>query len=280
MTDEICYPPGANWSCAYTAEELENMWATPETADRMEIAEAYAWMSLASLTGWQIGMCPIVVRPCAAGCQAPGTYMVAPVLTSGNFAGVRPGSFSRLAPYVSPSGAWVNSCLCRSNDCGCAALCEAILPGPVGGVVEVWVDGQFLDPAAYRVDNGNRLVRLDGGCWPSCQDLSQDALGPDAFSVKYYLGAAPNNVILWAIGKLANEFFKACNGGDCALPGNAISVARSGVSIQLEPGMFPGGRTNVPEADALIDIYNPFGLRATPVIASPDTRRARITTVR
>lgn len=280
MSSITCYPPGTDWSCAFTEAELTEMWGKPDTAVVMRRAEAFAWLSLASLTGWQVGMCPITVRPCKVGCQPLNTWMVSPTLYAGNFAGVRPGVYTRFAPHVGPDGAWVNSCGCTAaGDCGCAALCEAILPGPIGGVVEVWLNGAVLDPTAYRVDNGNRLVRVDGDCWPACQDLSQDAHGDAAFSVTYYLGAAPSDITLWAAGKLAAEFYAACTGGECSLPAGTISVARQGVNIQLEAGMFPGGKTNIPEVDALIDAYNPYGLRVAPVIASPDTRRTRMTTV-
>ena len=274
----VCYPPGADWSCSFTSEQLDEMRASPATVAAMERSEALAWISLTALSGGQIAMCPVTVRPCRAGCGAPGTWMVAPVLSSGRFAGVRPGVYA-FAPYIGASGAWVNGCGCSSTDCGCSSLSEAILPGPVGEIVEVWLDGAVLDPAAYRVDNGNRLVRTDGQAWPACQDLAQDAHGEDAFSVRYYLGAAPDSTILWAAGRLASQFFDACQGQDCALPANAVNVARTGISYELEAGLFPGGKTNIPEVDALLELYNPHGLRSAPIIASPDTRRTRMTTV-
>lgn len=269
----VCYPPGTDWSCTgLSTEQVDEL--DPDTKAR---AEGLAWMTLMALTGGQIAYCPVTVRPCRAGCGAPGTWMVAPVLSSGSFAGVRPGLYA-FAPYIGASGAWVNSCGCSPTDCGCSRLPEAILPGPVGEIAEVWLDGAALDPDAYRVDNGNRLVRTDGGVWPGCQDLAQDAHGEDAFSVTYYRGEAPNNVTLAAAGALAGEWYKACTGNECALPANAVSVSRQGVSYELQAGLFPGGKTNIPIVDALIEVYNPFGLRVPPIVASPDTRRTRMTT--
>lgn len=277
----VCYPPGTDWSCAYTPEELEVMRDDPISLANMEIAEASAWMGLSQLTAGQIAHCPVTVRPCRAGCAAPGTWMTAPVLSSGHFAGVRPGIYGMFAPYVAASGAWVNSCGCAGTECGCSRLEEVILPGPVGEIVEVWLNGAILDPDAYRVDNGNRMVRVDGDeeGWPVCQDLVEDAHGLNAFSVTYYMGEAPNNVILRAAGMLAVEFYKSCTGGDCALPANAIAVTRNGVSMEMQAGIFPEGKTNIPIVDNLIGLYNPFGLKVPPVIASPDTRRPRMTTV-
>lgn len=270
----VCYPPGTDWTCTGLSDaEIAEL-----DPDRVAMAEGLAWMSLMALSGGQIAYCPVIVRPCRAGCGAPGTWMTAPVLSSGRFAGVRPGVYP-FAPHLSASGAWVNSCGCASSDCGCGRLEEAILPGPVGQIVEVWVDGAALDPDAYRVDGGNRLVRLDGESWPGCQDLSQDAHGVDAFSVTYYMGEAPNNVVLAAAGALAGEWYKACVGEACSLPANAVSVSRQGISMELEAGLFPGGKTNIPIVDALLEVYNPYGLRQAPVVASPDTRRPRMTTV-
>ena len=270
----VCYPPGTDWLCAYTEEEFEAL-----DPANVAIAEALAWMSLMQLTAGQIAFCPVTVRPCRAGCRPPGTWMTAPVLSSGSFAGIRPGVYSMFAPYVSPSGAWVNSCGCTGAECGCSALEVAYLPGPVGEVVEVWLDGAALDPDAYRVDNGNQLVRVDGGSWPACQDLSESAHGDNAFSVTYYRGAAPDNVTLRAAGLLAHEFYLSCTGQECALPANAIAVSRQGISMELQAGIFPEGKTNIPVVDALINVWNPYGLKAAPVIASPDTRRPRMTTV-
>lgn len=278
MSVTMCFPPGADWSCAYDADTLAQMRANPEVEATMERAEAMAWMTLAALTAYQVGVCPITVRPCLAGCGGGGTWMTAPVLSQGHYAGVWPGAYQALAPHVSASGAWVNSCGCKSTDCSCSALCEAILPGPVGSIVEVWVNGAVLDRTAYRVDNGDRLVRTDGDCWPSCQDMSQDAHGTDAFSVRYYRGAGPNPMTLWAAGVLANEFFQACSGKDCRLPAGVTSVSRQGISFEVQTGLFTNGYTGIPEVDAVIGLYNPGGLRQAPVIASPDSRRSRMTT--
>lgn len=281
MVDQtLCYPPGADWTCAYTADELAEMRADPDTLAVMERAEAMAWMTLSALTGYQVGVCPITVRPCAAGCGAPGTWMVAPVVGGGgHFAGVWPGVLSQFTPHVSASGAWVNSCGCRGTDCGCSRLCEALIPGPVGAIVEVWLNGAPLDPTAYRVDNGTRLVRTDGECWPACQDLSQDRHGDDAFSVTYYQGAAPNPMTLWAAGVLATEFFKACSGRECRLPAGVTNITRQGISMEVQTGLFTNGFTGIPEVDAVIGLYNPNGLRAAPVVWSPDVRSPRMTTV-
>lgn len=276
----VCFPVGADWSCSYTEEQLAEMRGNPATLATMERSEALAWSTLATLTADRIGTCPITVRPCAATCGAAGTWTVAPVL-GGGFAGVLPGH-SYLSPYVNTQGAWVNGCGCGSaTDCGCSALSEVILPGPVGRINEVWLDGVVLDASTYRVDNGNRLVSLvEGRPWPSCQDLMQDAHGADAFSVTYYQGSPPSDLTFWAAGLLAVEFFKACNNDKaCKLPAGVRTVTRQGVTFDIQTDLFEDGRTGIREVDALIARVNPYRLKSRPVIASPDSRKnARQTT--
>jgi len=274
----VCYPPGADWGCAYTLDQLDDMREKPEVLAVMERSEALAWMTLAALTADQVGTCPITVRPCKAGCTGGGVYLAAPAGFSGHYAGVQTGR-AGFNPHVGVQGQWVNSCGC-STDCSCGTLCEAILPGPVGDILEVWLNGALLDPTAYRVDNGTRLVRTDGECWPTCQDMAQDAHGVDAFSVTYYRGAAPDVVLLWIAGLLAVEWFKACTSDKtCRLPRGVRNVSRQGVSYQIEQNLFSEGTTGIPEVDALIARYNPYGLKMAPTISSPQTiRRPRQTT--
>jgi len=157
MTSAICYPDSTDWSCVpqTTVDELD-----PEMKER---AEALAWSTLAGLTGHFFSTCPITVRPCRKTC-APGWRSWAPVPA---YSG---GSFQ---PHIDPAGYWVNSCMCASDPCSCGPIHEIVLPGPVGSIVEVLIDGAVLHPSAYRVDNGNRLVRQDGADWPACQDMNK-----------------------------------------------------------------------------------------------------------
>lgn len=270
----MCYPSTTDWSCAYSQDELDTMRSDPAILTVMQRAEALAWYTLASLTAYQIGVCPTTVRPCAAGCDPLGTWQASPTAGRHLLPPVAVGSF---APQLH-DGVWVNACSCRSvSDCGCAALCEAILPGPVGSVVRVVQDGVELPAAAYRVDNGTRLVRTDGECWPACQDFAHsDPL--QGLWVTYYRGAAPNALSNYAAGVLASEFYLACSNKKCRLPAGVTSVTRLGVSYTITAGSFPGGYTGIHEVDAVIRIYNPFGLTMPPRVVSPDVRAPRATT--
>lgn len=145
----------------------------------------------------------------------------------------------------------------------------------VGGIVSVTLDGATLDPSAYRVDNGNRLVRQDGDSWPVCQDMNLPDTDPGAFVITYYDGVAPDDLLNYAAGLLALEFYKACTGKACQLPGGVTSVVKQGVSMEVATGLFTNGWSGIKQVDAVISIYNPFGRKARTTILSPDVPSAR-----
>jgi len=236
---------------------------------KIEVAEAFAWSLLAAWTLYRIGTCPITVRPCAERCMPVGrTYRTA--IARGGNVGAAP-QIGMLNPYVS-GGQWYNACGCRPGGCECDTLSAVELPGPVGGIVEVRVDGVVLAPSAYKVMNGNRLVRTDGEEWPVCQDM---ALADDAgFSVTYYRGARPNMLTNVAAGVLANEYLLACaNSNDCRLPLYVTSMTRSGESYDLDPQALADAIPAIPEVQAVVRIYNPAGLKTPVIVASPDVYR-------
>jgi hypothetical protein len=263
MTANICYPDSTDWSCV-PAEVIAAL--PPELKTR---SEALAWSTLQALTGYFFSTCPITVRPCRRSCLPGGlAWPVAPVYVNGNF-----------QPHINSAGYWVNTCLCGQDACSCTRICEVVLPGPVGGPMEVKIDGAVLDPTAYRVDNGNRLVRQDGECWPDCQDMNLPADEVGTWSVTYYRGTGPNSLLDYAAGVLAFEFSKACSGQDCRLPAGVTSVSRQGVSFQIQTGLFQNGFTGIQEVDAIVGLYNPGHLKAPPYVTSPDARTGRVTTL-
>lgn len=256
---DICYPDQTNWGCALSQQEIDSL--DPDVKER---AEAMAWTSLQSLTGFRLSLCPIVVRPCAKRC-GPAGYDTAVA-----------GEASYFSPYLR-GGAWYNACGC-TDSCSCGTINALILPTPIGSIVDVIEGGVTLAPTAYRVDNGNSLVRQDGGIWPSCQDMNQPYDGVDAFAVRYYPSLAPNDNLRYAAGILAVEFYKLCNDQPCRLPDGASSINRAGLQIELVTGLFANGQSGIKEVDAIVRVYNPNGLRVPPRAMSPDTMRARVQT--
>jgi hypothetical protein len=248
--------PDSCWPVDGSAcEELDNYSATTRA-----MAESFAGQTLRMLTGFRVGGCPITVRPCSISCAA-------------SYGGFGPG----WNPHISVSGAWVNGC-CAATDCGHLGTAKVILPGPVGEVTEVLIDGVALDAALYRVDNGDELVRLDGEPWPTTQDM---LVGPDevgSFAVTYLKGVPVDGLGAYAAGVLACEFGRALSGANCRLPVSVTSITRQGVSMTLEVGAFPGGVTGIREVDSYIERWNPGHLRSATKIWSPDLVNPRTTT--
>jgi hypothetical protein len=261
---DVCYPDGTDWLCSYSQEELDEMQADPDVLRVMERAEALAWSTLSALLGYRLSLCPVLLRPCLTRCIGGTTWQEAPV------------HGSAFQPYVA-GGRWYNACGCKT-DCSCTSLCEVIMPTPVGGITEVWMDGGLLDPSAYRVDNGTRLVRTDGDCWPTCQDMTLDTDLGGAFTVSYYPHLAPNDLFRYAAGVLAAEYFKACSGKQCRLPQGVTSISRNGITMEIPSGLFPNGATGLREVDPIIRIYNPNGLKMPSRVMSPDSPRGRVQT--
>jgi len=145
-----------------------------------------------------------------------------------------------------------------------------VLAGPVGDIIEVKADGVVLDPSEYRIEDGKYLVRLGGKYWPDTQG--------DNFTVKYYNSHPVDEMGAHAAGVMAAEWLKAFtrNKNDkCRLPANATTVSRQGITIERAAGMFPEGVTGIPEIDAYLMLWNPFGLKVAPRVWSPDLPKHR-----
>lgn len=229
--------------------------------DLRERASDLAWRSLRSLTGGLVGNCPVMVRPCATRC-AP---------TAGQW-----GVTGAFTPRLQ-DGAWYNDFCgsCGPRGCSCDAVSEIVLPGLVADIGGVYEGGAKLDPTAYRVDNGNRVVRVDGGAWPTCQPMGEPWDGPNALAIVYVPGVRPSAAGRWAAGVLAWEFAKACSGAKCRLPSSVTSIARQGVSMEFSEGFFAGGVTGIREVDAYVLSLNPKHLSQPSRVWSPDMAQPR-----
>jgi len=280
---DYCWP--VDWACDQAFYDDLTTMPDPEDPDGPRIpdpdgilvaerAEALAAQTLQALTGYRVGGCPVAVRPCSPRC-IPGSWLTAPG-TPSNWAGYSGWTFS---PYIGAGGQWLNACGCVNDGCSCTKVEEVILPGVVGLVVSVEIDGAALSPFAYRVDNGNRLVRTDGGSWPSCQDMNADE-GEGTFIVTYQRGAPVDGLGAWASGLLAKQYAMACTGGRCDLPTGVTSIVRSGISMEIATGAFPDGLTGIRDVDSFIQSWNPYTNLGPAEVFSPDVPRGRQTTWR
>lgn len=227
-------------------------------------AAQYGAFTVWAATGRRFGLCVNTVRPCGMYCSNPGVYGY--YWAEGSW-----------RPYIF-NGAWRNcwcGCGTGAGCCGCEPDCQVLLNGPVHSIIDVTVDGTVVDPATYRVDNGQWLVRTHNqstdDCWPQCQDYNQNS-GEGTFIVRYYSGIPVPSVLLNAAGELACEWARSCTGAACRLPGRVQSVARQGVSFSnVNPDdMLKMGLTGVPTVDQVIAMFNPYGLTSRMRIDSPD----------
>lgn len=257
--------------CAWPVDPacLSEEWAAMDPAVQ-ERSLSLASATLRRLTGYRVGGCPVTVRPCKAGCAAATT---------------RPSYLDMLGAYSSSGfwphiegGVWVNSCGCTGS-CSCGAECRVSLPGPVGRVDEVRVDGAVIPPDQYRIDGDGILWTGVTQCpWPTCQDMALGDTEPGTFSVTYLNAWPVDSLGAYAAGVMAMEFAKACVGSNkCRLPAGVTAVSRQGISIEIAAGSFPDGFTSIREVDAYIALYNPTPIRQAPQVWSPDIGRVRVT---
>jgi hypothetical protein len=178
-------------------------------------------------------------------------------------------------PHIE-NGVFVNSCPCDiGSTCSCDMQCSVRLPGPVAEVTEVKVDGLVVAPAAYEVYEWSDLVRVDGECWPLCQDFTADTDEVGSFLVTYDRGIEPPPGADCVTGILAAEIAKACVGTACRLPRNVSSVSRQGVNVSfISPEELVKMRlTGIPEVDMWVVADNPDRLTTDSVVWSPEIAR-------
>lgn len=236
-----------------------------------EVAAALATGLMWAATGRHYGLCEITVQPCNP--RQHGTdYQTWPLLTDG-WAG---DGWGQYLPVIE-NGTWYNRC---GFGCRCGARCEVPLDGPTTKeqISEVIVDGAVVNPSAYQVHDGYLLVRIDGECWPYCNDYSvQD---PIRFQVTYGRGDPIPAHVQYASEILSCQFAKACAGAPCSLPERLTSLTRQGLTVDVFQGegwedMY---RTGIPQVDAVIAYENPLRRTERPIVMSPDLPTNRMIT--
>lgn len=254
-------PTGPTAPCGWTIDTTCCPdWATYTNAQR-DRATQWATQILWALTGRRFGVCEVTVRPCGSTCHVYGGWMAYPAIADG--------VGTSWTPFIR-DGVWFN-CGCVGG-CSCEPSCTVWLPGPVAGVVEVIVNGIVINAADYRVDNRDKLVGLNGQCFPRCQDMNLESPAEGTFQVTYQRGVPVPVAGQIAAGLLACEFIKACTGGDCRLPGNLQSLSRNGVEVQMiDPtDDLAAGLTGIPDVDLWVRSVNPNKLARRMRVSSPD----------
>lgn len=222
------------------------------------LASTYLWAA----TGRQYGPCPVTVRPLQDNYLHPA-YIAFPVW---------PGSDPAVAPFPYLFGGVWRNAGCGFRCCG-RRPCDVTLLGPVAEVTEVLVNGEEVPSSSYRVDvaqGSYRLVRTDGECWPTCQNLTAEDDGAGAFAVTYLIGRAVPEALAIATAVLACQYGKLLAGGDCALPARMTQLSRQGVTVEVEPADPADGLTGIKLVDDVVAMLNPSKRKSPPVILSPD----------
>lgn len=119
--------------------------------------------------------------------------------------------------------------------CGCGS--GHFLPmgdAPVASIEGVWQSGELLDPSVYRVDDWNRVVRVDGEPWANTAALDAGQGDPGTVEVSWTYGVdVPADGKMMAallVCKMAKDV-----ADDCAVPANAERVDREGVTVIINP---------------------------------------------
>lgn len=219
------------------------------------LAEQYAGACMTFLTLARVGGSPVTIMP-APHQRRAGYYAWWEPFPGNLWGNFYPGE-------VYPSSTDLHTAL------GVNRTEAIVLPGPVGAVTDVRIDGAVLDPGAYRIEDGNHLVRTDGGLWPAAQG--------ENFTVTYLNSHEVDTMGRYAAGVMAGEWLKLFSKakGGCRLPSSVTTVSRAGITMEIARGMFPDGLTGIPEIDAYIMLWNPHGLRVAPRVYSPDLPRHR-----
>jgi hypothetical protein len=227
-------------TCAWEPDPgcLADAWANTDE-DVQQRALVLATSSLQALTNNRVGACPITIRPCpqepTCGCSRP------------------------FNPHIGSDGQWRNSC-CQKV---CAPLSEIDIPGPVGFIDSLRIDGEEIElwGGDWRLDEGHLLVWQGDGPSPvpSVQDLNKPDTEPGTWSITYSRSYPVLQDARWAMTYLAVEFAKACQSKKCALPKGVTNVVRNGVSFTIEAGLFPNGLTGIDTTDQWILKWNPPG---------------------
>lgn len=246
--------------------------------DDVDPAAVDRWRMAATRILWALSArrwgpsCPITVRPCRRSCL------------DGLVRDWTPGVAGRWIPYLGADGLWRNASVCGcTSSCSCTELCEVRLEAPVYDVVSVTVDGVVVPPEAYRVDSPALLVRTDGGCWPSCQDMTADCGEDGSFCVTYRLGLPLDEAAVAAVSALTCHLLQGCGGKGagcgCKPNPNLRRVQRQGIEVEMaDPTLlYAEGRTGIREVDLWLAAVNPHGLSRPSRVYSVDHRPARRT---
>lgn len=151
-------------------------------------------------------------------------------------------------------------CRCGCHPCACGTWSILELPTdfPILSVDEVRLNGVAMNPADYRLDRSQWIVRMDGEHWPSCNSFGLPNTDAVEIQVDATVGREPPIELQMAVADLVCEIKRACNNDEtCALPPHVRSIARRGVEIEIDDitKLFDQGLFGIPSVDMAIKTY-------------------------
>lgn len=227
------------------------------------------------LTKRQFGSCTMTLRPCRTDCAGDNAL----AWLYGSWLPTWGGNSGWGWPFPALlGGRWYNlGCGACGDTCSCAIVHQVQLPYPIATITQVKVDGVTLDSGAYRVDDWQFLVRLDGNEWPQCNNLNKADTEVGTWSVTGTWGTAVPMMGRVAVGALALETAKAlCGDGSCQLsPAQVREINRQGVRKAFITAGDKGSQTGLMLVDRFINTYNPTGSNFASIynIDAPRSRR-------
>ena len=274
------------WTTIADTRARCNLLATVVDDAALQFGIDLATLILWAATGRRYGYCQRTVRPCWEGERshgfttstswpAPASYFHTPVPTV-------------LGGVVDVYPAWP-----RITECSCRVP-ELVLPGPIGWVEEVMVDGVPLNLGNVRIrtaGHGARrtLLRVDEENWFCANDLARDpAVVPltdeptPAWHVTYWQGREIATGGVEAVQMLAEQIGRQyCQDANCDqnMVAGLTRVSRRGVVKEFDPKSVTDDngqiRTGIDAADRWVDAVNPHGRHQSPKIVRPDDPERR-----
>lgn len=227
-------------TCTWTPDFTDEQSAEWDeyTVEQQDRALLMASSSIQMLTSYRVGTCPTTIRPCP------------PIARCG----------CGWNPHIR-DGRWYNDCV---HGYRCRVKSEVDIPGPVGYIDSMMIDGVAVDlwGGDWRLDNGHLLVWQGEGDSPipEGQNLNRPDTEPGTWSITYSRSHPVSEQGRQAVATLALEMVKAFTPRKkCTLPRGVTSVVRNGVSFSIEAGLFPGGLTGIDTVDQYILMWIPPG---------------------
>ena len=168
---------------------------------------------------------------------------------------------------------------CRNSVCGwwfpdriwpvwaadncCCGVDELPLVTPIVSVNLITIDGEVLPSGDYKIIDGSKLVRTDGGSWPGCQDVGLDSSEAGTFAVNYTFGRRIPVFAKMAAVELACSLSKGVTPtGRQVLPPNTTYATHQGVQMgyATRAGAVKDYAINLPFVAQFLALYGQAGM--------------------